>query len=180
MADNQPIDSRGFRIILCTDQFRGEKLSDCCSSSDGDDDLAKRLPCPVDGRPCAEVSIRTIAHHIRDAWDWSPTAKRYFFCDHPSCEIVYFGDDGSILLETQLRTRVGVKGASGDDLLCYCFGISKADFSRDPAIKDFVVAQTRAGLCACDSHNPSGRCCLKAFSKVGRAGPDQSAKAREP
>jgi hypothetical protein len=28
-----------------------------------------------------------------------------------------------------------------------------------------VMAQTKAGLCSCDTSNPSGRCCLKDFPK---------------
>jgi len=37
----------------------------------------------------------------------------------------------------------------------------------DPGIRDFVVAQTRLGLCACDTRNPSGRCCLIDFPRDG-------------
>ena len=109
--------------------------------------------------------MRTITHHIKDAWTWQPTGHRHFFCDDPACEIVYFGDDGSTIPRSQLRTRVGLKELSDNSLLCYCFGITKADFSVNPATKDFVVAQTKAGLCSCETSNPSGRCCLKDFPK---------------
>jgi len=47
--------------------------------------------------------------------------------------------------------------------VCYCFGVSRSDFRNDPATKDYVIAQTKAGLCSCDTSNPSGRCCLKDF-----------------
>ena len=112
-----------------------------------------------------EVSARTIAHHIKEAWVWQQTAERYFFCDDPLCEVVYFGDDGSTILKSQLRTRVGLKDTSDDSLLCYCFGVSKRDFHNDSSTRDFVVAQTKAGQCSCDTSNPSGRCCLKDFPK---------------
>jgi hypothetical protein len=111
------------------------------------------------------VSARTIAHHIHEAWRWQPSAKRYFFCDDPACDVVYFGDDGSTILKPQLRTRVGVKESSNDELLCYCFGVTRGDFLGNPAIKDFVVAQTVARLCSCDTSNPSGRCCIRDFPK---------------
>lgn len=111
------------------------------------------------------MSTRAIAHHIKDAWNWHPTSNRYFFCDDPACEVVYFGDDGSTILKSQLRTRIGVKEQSDDDLLCYCFGVTKADFLGNPTIKDFVIAQTKGGLCSCETSNPSGRCCLKDFHK---------------
>lgn len=100
--------------------------------------------------------------------NWRQTANRYFFCDDTACDVVYFGDDGSTLLKSQLRTQVGLKEASGDAPLCYCFGISKRDFANDPATRDFVVAQTKAGRCSCETSNPSGRCCLKDFPTPGK------------
>ncbi len=140
-------------------------MNNCCSPSRTDDYLPKKHRCPVNGREYSEVSTKTIAHHVKEAWNWQQTAKRYFFCSDPSCTVVYFGDDGSTILKLQLRTRLGVKEDSDDALLCYCFGISKEDFRRNPSTRNFVIAQTKAGLCSCDTCNPSGRCCLKDFSK---------------
>lgn len=142
-------------------------MTNCCSSSSCAAPHPKRHCCPVSGRECSEVSVRTITHHLQEAWKWQQTAKRYFFCDDPACEVAYFGEDGSTILKSDLRTRLGVKESSDDALLCYCFGVSKSDFLTAPAIRDFVVAQTKAGLCSCETSNPSGRCCLKDFPKIG-------------
>ena len=136
-------------------------MSECCSSCHGS--TSKKQPCPVNGNESAEVSVRTIAHHLKDAWLWQVSGHRYFFCDDPACEVVYFGDDGSTILKSQLRTSVGSKERSDHGLLCYCFGVTAADFCANPATKDFVIAQTKAGLCSCVTSNPSGRCCLKDF-----------------
>ena len=138
-------------------------MSDCCSSSRHNTNHPKKHPCPITGMEYTEVSARTIAHHIMGAWEWSPTSGRYFFCDDPECDVVYFGEGGSTILKIQLRTRVGLKEHSGDRLPCYCFGISKDDFQGNPASKEFVMAQTKAGLCSRETSNPSGRCCLKNF-----------------
>lgn len=140
-------------------------MSDCCSPSGDNKIHPKKHPCPSNGLACAEVSARTISHHIKCAWEWSPTTSRYFFCEDAACDVVYFGEDGSTFLNSQLRTKVGVKEKHGDRLLCYCFGVSNTDFQRNPVIKEFVMAQTKAGLCSCDTSNPSGRCCLKDFPK---------------
>lgn len=140
-------------------------MHNCCATSICENTHPKKHCCPVNGHEYSEVSARTIAHHVSEAWNWQQTAKRYFFCDDPACEVVYFGDDGSTLLKSQLRTRVGVKEAFDDALLCYCFGVSKKDFRTTPATRDFVLAQTKAGLCSCETSNPSGRCCLKDFPK---------------
>lgn len=143
-------------------------MSECCSSIGCYDAHGKKQRCPVNGHAYSEVSARTIAHHIKVAWDWRPTAQRYFFCDDPFCEVVYFGDDGSTILKSRLRTTVGMHGISDEGLLCYCFGVTKRDFLGNPTIRDFVVAQTQAGQCSCETSNPSGRCCLKDFPKPAR------------
>jgi len=142
-------------------------MGDCCSSSSDSQHgkHPKKSPCPVNGIECSEVSARTIAHHIKEAWTWEATAVRYFFCDDPQCDVVYFGDDGSTILKSQLRTTVGLKEHFSHAQLCYCFGVSKADYERHPSIKNYVMAQTKAGQCSCETSNPSGRCCLKDFQK---------------
>jgi hypothetical protein len=84
-------------------------MSDCCSSSSCDSNYPKKQRCPGNGKEYSEVSARTIAHHIKDAWAWQSSGHRYFFCDDPDCEIVYFSDNGSTILKSQLRTHVGLK-----------------------------------------------------------------------
>lgn len=138
----------------------------CCSSSPPRDGAHPgKGRCPVNGLEYSEVSARTILHHVKEPWAWAPSAGRYYFCDDPACDVAYFGDDGSVVLKSQLRTRIGVKERAAHDLLCYCFGVSRAHFDRDPATRDFVLAQTKAGACSCETSNPSGRCCLKDFPK---------------
>ena len=140
-------------------------MSDCCSSSGCDGKHPQKHRCPVNGVEYSEVPARTIAHHIIESWNWTPSARHYYFCDAPDCDVVYFGDDGSIVPKSMLRTRVGTKERTGSGLLCYCFGVSRADFEQNPATRDFVMTQTKAGLCSCETSNPSGRCCLKDFAK---------------
>ncbi len=137
-------------------------MSHCCTASDPDCPPSKKHRCPDNGKAYVEVSVRTITHHIKNPWEWKPDAQRYFFCDDPDCDVVYFGEDDSTIRKTELRTRVGVKETSADAPLCYCYGINKSDATM-PGVRDYVVGQTRAGNCACETRNPSGRCCLKDF-----------------
>jgi Zinc binding domain len=145
-------------------------MSGCCTHTPGNTVHPRKRRCPLSGMECSEVPRRTILHHLKESWKWSGSATSYYCCDDPECDVVYFGDDGSVILKSQLRTLVGVKETSGDTLLCYCFGVSKADRDNDPLIRDFVVAQTRLGLCSCDTANPSGRCCLKDFPRANSSG----------
>jgi hypothetical protein len=138
-------------------------MSDCCSSSQCETAQTKKRCCPINEIECVEVSVRTITHHIKQPWLWNDRGHRYFFCDDPACDVVYFGADDSLLLKSQLRTGVGIKDNSDNAMLCYCFGVSRTDAIADPSIKDFVIAQTKKGLCSCETSNPSGRCCLKDF-----------------
>lgn len=141
-------------------------MSDCCSSSASDVLHPHKRRCPSCGEEGTEVAQRTIAHHLRNPWDWHNSETRYYFCDAPGCDVVYFGADGSVISKSQLRTAVGLKETSADGLICYCFGVSRADALRDAGVRDYVVEQTRLGLCSCDTSNPSGRCCLKNFPKM--------------
>lgn len=141
-------------------------MSSCCSSSGRESSHPAKHRCPGNRLEYSEVSVRSIAHHIQKPWAWQPTAHRYFFCEDPDCNIVYFADDDSTIEQSQLRTQIGLKDLSDDGMLCYCFGVTRGDFRADSSIRDFVIAQTKTGQCSCDTSNPSGRCCLKDFPKL--------------
>ncbi len=140
-------------------------MADCCSSSEGKTAHISKHRCPANGIEHAEVSSRTIAHHIKHPWQWQDKGRRYFFCDDPDCDVAYFADDDSVILKSQLRTKVGVKEAGDDAMLCYCYGVTRGDALSNPGIRDFIVAETGQRRCACDTSNPSGRCCLKDFPR---------------
>lgn len=140
-------------------------MADCCSSSDCKTTHPNKRRCPANGVECTEVSTRTIAHHIKHSWQWHDKGRHYYFCDDPNCDVVYFGDDDSVILKSQLRTKVGVKEATDDALICYCFGVTEADALNDSGIRDFVMTETKLGHCSCVTSNPSGRCCLKDFPR---------------
>lgn len=139
-------------------------MADCCIPPAQDPAAHPRKhPCPGNRVEGSAVSARTIAHHLKHPWQWQDSGAHYYFCADPACDIVYFGDDGSVIRKAQLRGVVGVKESTDSAPLCYCFGVSKADARANPAIRDYVVQQTKRGLCSCDTSNPSGRCCLKDF-----------------
>jgi len=143
-------------------------MSDCCSSSENKVSHPKKLSCPKSTQLCTEVLAKTITHHLKESWKWKDKGIRYFFCEDPKCDVVYFGEDNSIITKSQLRTLVGVKEASNATPACYCFGISKADAINDPSIREYVLYQTKHAQCSCDVSNPSGRCCLKDFPRSGK------------
>lgn len=140
-------------------------MSDCCSASNAPVAHPKKLRCPACGNQSAEVSATTMAHHLKLVWAWTNRDCRYFFCDAQACEIVYFGEDCTAVFKSEVRTAVGAKDASDAALLCYCFGVTRADARQDGRARAYVLAQTEQGKCACETANPSGRCCLKDFPR---------------
>jgi len=94
----------------------------------------------------------------------------YAFCANRDCAVAYFSTSTSIQ-KSQLRAFQ----SNQDAMLCYCFDISESTYQAAlgngtaEAMKAFVVQQTKAGLCACESRNPSGRCCLADFRRMEKA-----------
>jgi Zinc binding domain len=118
-------------------------MSDCCSTSCSSNTSPKRQTCPGSGLECKEVSIKTILHHIKEPWAWEEKNQAYYFCEDPDCEVVYFGQDNSVIVRSELRTPVGVKEKGLDALVCYCFGVSFGDAVERPELKRFVTAKLR-------------------------------------
>jgi hypothetical protein len=139
-------------------------MSDCCSSSCDKEMLTKKHKCPICSNISSIVSPETIVKHMNEPWNWIVKEQTYYFCDEPDCDVVYLGGDDSIIKQSQLRTTVGIKSKSINSLICYCFGVKRNE-ANIPKIKDFVIKKTRDKICACESLNPSGKCCLKDFPK---------------
>ena len=140
-------------------------MSDCCSTDPAGGGQDSRARCPANGVEYGRVPIRTILHHIKSPWTWQAPEGRFYFCDDPDCEVVYFGHSGAIIERSALRTAVGAKSSSADAMVCYCFGITRTDIAHEPATRSFVIAQTRRRICDCEVRNPAGRCCLGDFPK---------------
>jgi hypothetical protein len=139
-------------------------MSDSCGSACSTGSAPRTHVCPVNGLYYKAVGVRTILHHIRAPWGWSGKSQAYYFCEDPDCDVIYFGEDSSVIKRSELRTVVGIKDPDPGALACYCFGVSRADVKRFPGIRGFIAEKTRAGMCSCETANPAGRCCLKDLS----------------
>ncbi len=114
-------------------------MSDCCPTSNTETNSEtnsknkhpKKHTCPVNGKQYSEVSSTTILHHLNAPWNWAAKPQGYYFCTDPDCDVVYFGEDDSLILKSELRTKVGLKEKNGDALVCYCFGVSKTDAANE-------------------------------------------------
>jgi hypothetical protein len=138
-------------------------MSDCCTKPYSSQTLHNKRKCPVNGKECDEVSVKTVLHHISEPWNWHAKNQNYYFCDDPECDVVYFGDDDSVINKSGMRTIVGVKEKSGTFPICYCFGVTANQAAANPVARGFVVQKTKGHICECEVRNPSGKCCLKDF-----------------
>ena len=138
-------------------------MSGCCTTSKANVSYPDKYVCPVNGKAYKAVSRTTIMHHINEPWLWPNTEQGYYFCSDPECDVVYFGQDRSVIEKSALRTIVGIKEKSDTALTCYCFGVNRKTAEDNPSTKDFVIQQTRRHTCSCSTSNPSGRCCLSDF-----------------
>ena len=143
-------------------------MSDCRSSCCTQASFSKRHKCPANGKEYSLVSSSTIKKHIKDPWLWNEELQGYYFCSDPNCEVVYFGQDDSIMNKESMRTKVGIKEKNENAILCYCYGVTKAEAKNNPNIRSFVVQETQKQQCACESRNPSGKCCLAYFPKKSK------------
>lgn len=138
-------------------------VSDCCNTSSNKTSFAKKRICPSCSNTGGTVSPKTIQHHINQPWDWDEKPMGYYFCKTQTCETVYFGEDDSVISQSQVRTKIGLKQTTDDAIICYCYGVTKRHTKENTSAKTFVTEQTKAHHCACSERNPSGRCCLKDF-----------------
>ena len=145
----------------------------CCSQSETTHEQTKgHYPkshyCPANGKAYSSVKRKTLLHHISDPWQNPLIEQGYYFCTDPGCDVVYFGQDNTVVHTNGLRTSVWQKSNDQNATICYCFGISKKLALSDSKMKDniiaFVTEQTKQSLCSCETSNPSGHCCLKDFA----------------
>lgn len=140
-------------------------MSDCCASTCESKPKVRKCECPVCHQVALDVSIRTMMQHMKEVWRYNFSDKTYFYCRTKGCDVVYFTEVGERLNKVDIRTHIGIKEQEDSALICYCFGVSKAVAAMKREVKDFVIKQTKESTCACETSNPSGRCCLKDFPK---------------
>jgi len=101
------------------------------------------------------------------------TDGQYYYCANPDCGIVYFPETQKTIFYTNhLRVRVGTKEKEEPKPLCYCFGFDESDFRDEisrtgkAVISGRIAVLLKAGMCACETRNPSGACCLGDITKT--------------
>jgi len=101
-------------------------------------------------------------------------AADYNICLSSTCNVVYYGETGTVFTKEDLRVRVSFKEAEGAKTVCYCYGLTEedvvAEMRRNPRARSFTDVAAIFGLnnCRCEKHHPFGGNCACA-TDVGRA-----------
>ncbi|MBS1867800.1 MAG: (2Fe-2S)-binding protein [Acidobacteria bacterium] len=159
-------------------------MSDCCSAKSGCDAPAV-APCPANGALSKKVDTLTVKSLVRQLPLGMPNTQ-YYFCEARDCDVVYFGLDSRapIFRRANLLVRVGAKATKDPIPICYCFGFSRNDIEGEIAetgrstVAERISAEVKAGNCACELKNPSGRCCLGGVTQVVKDYERQNERAK--
>lgn len=146
-------------------------MSDCCSAKSSCD--APAAACPANGARSKQVDMLTVKSLARQLTLGMPNTQ-YYFCEAQDCDVVYFALDSQapIFRRADLLVRVGVKETADPIPVCYCFGFTRTDIEHEivktgrSTVADRITAEVRAGRCACEVKNPSGKCCLGDVTRV--------------
>ena len=142
-------------------------MSDCCSVNAEPGAVQAVMACPVNGARCKQVDMLTVKSLVRQLPLGMPQTQ-YYFCEAPGCDAVYFPLDAQAPLFRcgDLIVRVGTKETADPISVCYCFGFTRKDIQREvletgrSTILGRIKKEVKAGNCACEMKNPSGKCCL--------------------
>lgn len=148
-------------------------MGSCCSSSSekAQTEAKQAAQCPCCGTSTKPVGRVTLIHQVAAPLNQQLPPDDFFFCTSAGCNTVYFSDGGVVIETPQVRGDIGQKSTSEDRVICYCFDVTHSRVMDEiektglSASKAFVVEQTKQKNCACDTRNPSGKCCLKEFPK---------------
>lgn len=141
-------------------------MGDCCTVKDPAPAPAV-MDCPVSGTRSKQVDLLTVKSLVRHL-PFGLVPAQYYFCETPDCDVVYFParSIAPTFRRADLLVRVGVKERVDPITLCYCFGVTRQDVQEEiqrtgkSTVAERIKAEVKAGHCACEVKNPSGKCCL--------------------
>ena len=134
---------------------------DCCALAE--DRSADVQGCPACGCRGQSVESSTVAALVAGLL---PARQAFWLCRDRDCEVVYFGDAAASVLVSDLRFLPAFKSESPEALVCYCFLHARSEIESElrhdgiSTLADRIAVKVKAGECACEVRNPSGRCCL--------------------
>jgi hypothetical protein len=121
------------------------------------------------------VSRKTVLLMLKPDLLEQAISNSYSLCVERDCPVVYFDESGGRYFTVDdLRIRVGLKVTDDPIPLCYCFGFDESHIRDEilqtgrTSIPERISKLIREGLCACDTRNPAGVCCLGEVNRAAK------------
>lgn len=151
-------------------------MADCCAVNESPTKPPPVMACPVSGARAKQVdalTVKSLVRHLRSG----AAATQYYYCEDPSCDVVYFPwqPEAPTFRKGDLLVRVGVKEKSDPIPVCYCFGVTRKEIEEEirqtskSTFAELIKAEVQRGNCACEVKNPSGKCCLGNITRAAEA-----------
>jgi len=128
--------------------------------------------CGESGKPVGEITLNTL---LKDNEKERIGNGPYFFCQSPSCDLVYFDEAGdSLFKKDALTVRVGIKETEAPRHVCYCFDHTIEEIDEqvtatgESSVLDDIAIRMREA-CWCETKSPMGSCCMSTVSKYIKA-----------
>jgi len=146
----------------------------CCSiPASGDTSICKE--CGNKGKSVKKITFKSIVKEPK--YEIIKGFDRFYFCETPNCQVVYFNNEEQVYLHKEdIKVRVGIKETENPIPVCYCFRWTREriydqikQFGYSTAVQE-ISDKVKAGECACEIKNPSGRCCLGEVNKIVKRG----------
>ncbi|MEM0448264.1 MAG: (2Fe-2S)-binding protein [Methanomassiliicoccales archaeon] len=114
-----------------------------------------------------EVERITVANHVREEC-WPLSDDKWFYCENPGCEVIYFNSSGRVLKKKDVKTRVTFKEKTPPRPLCYCKQVTEEDVIKAiecgaRTLEEVKKATGIGGGGQCKITNPAGRCCSRNY-----------------
>ncbi len=147
---------------------------DCCGNGVMAVSESALSACQICGEVGRIVTKQTVVHQVKSKNLVCVADSEYRFCGSTDCEIVYYSASGSLFTTDDVRELVTSKTKGIDRPLCYCFGFTVGDIRRELVLKGetTIPAQVtkfiKEKLCACETRNPAGSCCLGEINRTAQ------------
>ena len=140
-------------------------MENCCGARP-DEITCSQPKCPHCGSKGSAIDVLTVKALLTEIALRHLAPVPLYFCEEPTCSVVYFTTDGQVYTKADVRVPVWQKEPGGSRRICYCFDENEASIARELAqtgrcdavqrIRDHIEADR----CACEVRNPRGTCCL--------------------
>lgn len=135
----------------------------------------KNESCPKCGESGKLVKEITLHSLLKDSEKDRLGNSPYFFCQTPTCEVVYFDETKvSVFKKDALTVRVGIKESEAPRPVCYCFDHTIEEIEEQVAatgestVLDDIATRMKKG-CWCETKSPAGSCCMSTVSRYIKA-----------